>query len=46
MLNDKHLKVVLYENNASNIFPNTDIKGGVAIIKITDQLNSLLKITK
>ena len=33
MLNDKHIKVLLYEDDASNIFPNTDIKGGVAIIK-------------
>jgi hypothetical protein len=33
MLNDEYLKVILYEDNASKIFPNTDIKGGVAIIK-------------
>jgi len=33
MLNDEHLKVILYEDDASKIFPNTDIKGGVAIIK-------------
>lgn len=31
MLNDKHLKVIFYEQNSSKIFPNTDIKGGVAI---------------
>lgn len=31
MLNDVHLKVVHYEPNASNIFTNTDIKGGIAI---------------
>ena len=31
MLSDPHLKVVEYEKNASNIFPNTEIKGGVAI---------------
>lgn len=31
MLNDKHLKVLLYESNAAKIFPNTDIKGGVAV---------------
>ncbi len=30
-LNDKHFKVVYYEQEASKIFPNTDIKGGVAI---------------
>ena len=31
MLNDKHLKVMHYEKDASKIFPNTDIKGGVSI---------------
>lgn len=31
MLNDPHLKVLSYEVNASKIFPNTDIKGGVAV---------------
>ena len=31
MLKDEHLKVVLYEQKSSKIFPNTDIKGGVAI---------------
>ena len=31
MLNDSHLKVLHYEQDASRIFPNTDIKGGVAI---------------
>jgi len=31
ILNDPHAKVVFYEEKASNIFPNTDIKGGVAI---------------
>ena len=31
MLNDSHLKVLGYEVNASKVFPNTDIKGGVAI---------------
>lgn len=31
MLNDEHLKVLEYENNAKNVFANTDIKGGVAI---------------
>jgi len=33
MLNDEHLKVLLYEDDASKIFPNTDIKGGVVVIK-------------
>lgn len=32
MLGDKHLKVKEYIPDASKIFPNTDIKGGVAII--------------
>lgn len=31
MLNDSHLKVLSYEQNSSNVFANTDIKGGVAI---------------
>lgn len=31
MLNDEHLKVEHYEPDASKIFPDTDIKGGVAI---------------
>lgn len=31
MLEDSHLKVVEYEQDASKIFPNTDIKGGVAV---------------
>lgn len=31
MLNDEHLKVAYYEQDSSNVFPNTDIKGGVAI---------------
>ncbi len=31
MLSDDHLSVLMYENNAGNIFPYTEIKGGVAI---------------
>ena len=31
MLNDKHLKVLYYEDDAQKIFPGTEIKGGVAI---------------
>jgi len=31
MLNDIHLKVAYYEQKSSKVFPNTDIKGGVAI---------------
>lgn len=32
MLNDKHLKVVLYEQKSASVFPDTDIKGGVAVL--------------
>lgn len=32
MLSDKHLKVEFYEQNSAEVFPNTDIKGGVAIL--------------
>lgn len=31
MLNDPYLSVLYYEQDASKIFPNTDIKGGVAV---------------
>ena len=31
MLADEHLSVLYYELDASKVFPNTDIKGGVAI---------------
>lgn len=31
MLNDEHFKVLHYEKDASTVFPNTDIKGGVVI---------------
>lgn len=31
MLNDTHFKVLHYEEDASTVFPNTDIKGGIAI---------------
>lgn len=31
MLNDEHLKVVLYEPKSQRIFDNVDIKGGIAI---------------
>lgn len=31
MLSDPHFKVLKYERDASIVFPNTDIKGGVAI---------------
>lgn len=31
MLNDSHFKILMYEKDASTIFPNTEIKGGVVI---------------
>lgn len=31
MLNDPNLKVLIYEQDSSKVFPNTDIKGGVAV---------------
>ena len=31
MLNDKHFKVLSFESKSSNVFPNTDIKGGVCV---------------
>ena len=37
MLNDKHFKVLHYEANSKNVFPNTDIKGGVAISYRNDE---------
>lgn len=32
MLNDPHLKMVLYESDSSKIFPNTAINGGIVIL--------------
>jgi hypothetical protein len=31
MLSDPHLKVLSYQQKSSEVFPNTDIKGGVAV---------------
>ena len=31
MLNDEHLKVLMYEQDDSKVFGNTDLKGGLAI---------------
>ena len=31
MLNDEHFKVLKFEQKSANVFPNTDIKGGVCI---------------
>lgn len=39
MLNDDHFKVMEYEVEASRVFPNTDIKGGVAITYRDQQKN-------
>lgn len=39
MLNDPHFKVLKYEPDASKVFPNTDIKGGVAITYHDDRKN-------
>lgn len=38
-LHDEHFKVVLYEPNATKIFPSTDIKGGVAITIRNEKVN-------
>lgn len=32
MLNDEHLAVLFYEQNSGQIFPNIDLKGGVAVV--------------
>lgn len=39
MLNDPHLKVLFYEQVSGNVFPNTDIKGGVAITYRDEEKN-------
>lgn len=39
MLNDEHFKVESYEPDASKVFPDTDIKGGVAITYRDDTKN-------
>ena len=31
ILNDEHFKVVWYKSNSTDVFPNVDIKGGVAV---------------
>lgn len=31
MLHDKHFSIVMYEDDCSKIFPNTEIKGGIVI---------------
>lgn len=37
MLNDPHLKVVYYNQKSSEVFANTDIKGGITVIYRNDQ---------
>ena len=39
MLNNAHLKVQYYNPNSKEVFPNTDIKGGVAIIYYDENKN-------
>ena len=39
MLNDEHLKVLDYQQDASKVFQNTEIKGGVAITIHDDSKN-------
>lgn len=36
MLNDEHFKVINYENDASKVFPGTDIKGGIVVTYRSD----------
>ena len=31
MLNNPHLKIIYYEQDSAKVFPNTDIKGGIAV---------------
>ncbi len=38
ILNDKHFKVLLYESDSRKIFPNVDIKGGVAVTLRDEQV--------
>ena len=38
MLNDTHFKVLHYEEDASAVFPNTDIKGGLLSLFVTHLL--------
>ena len=36
MLNSEHVKVLYYQENVSDIFPDVDIKGGVAVTEINN----------
>lgn len=44
MLNDEHFKVLHYEKDASSVFANTDIKGGV-VISVRDSKRDFGKIS-
>lgn len=45
MLEDSHLKVILYEQDSNKIFPRTDIKGGIAVtLRDTQQDFGRIKI--
>jgi len=44
MLNDEHFKVLHYEKDASQVFANTDIKGGV-VISVRDTRRDFGKIS-
>ena len=43
ILNDNHFKVVWYKSNSTEVFPNVDIKGGVAVM-YRDSANDFGKI--
>lgn len=47
MLMDPHLKVSYYEQNGANIFPNTDIKGGIAVTyhDVNNKLGPIITFT-
>src|SRR5690606_14751509 len=38
ILNDQHFKVLLYESDSRKIFPNVDIKGGIAVTLRDEQI--------
>lgn len=39
MLEDEHLKVLYYEVDSAKVFPNTDIKGGIAVTYYDKNMN-------
>ena len=45
MLNDKHFRIIEYMANSGNVFPRTDIKGGVAIT-LHDRLKNFGSISQ